>query len=805
MAAGLAVVLSGQPVARQRSQGPQGAPSATPVQADPADQALVQRYCTGCHNARTRSGDLVLDGLDVTRPGDRPEVWEKVVRKLQGGLMPPAGMPRPAEPAYAAFLGRLQDALDAAAAERPDPGRTEIVHRLNRLEYENAVRDVLAVEIDAADLLPADDSSYGFDNIAGVLKMSPALMERYLGAARIVSRAAVGGPPPAVDAVITRVSPDTQQHDRVEGLPYGTRGGALVRYSFPQTADYDIKVSVSGGRGITGQHTLEITLDGVPVKSDVVEGRDAPEVRVRITGGPHQIGVAFLRKAPDLVEQVREPFQNPSAPGGSGPGGPMPTAQSITITGPYHAVAAGDTASRRKIFTCRPSGASAEAGCAKSIMARLARHAYRGTVTAENLDTLLGFYRSGRADGGSFDAGVELAIRRMLISPEFLYRVEADPVWRAGSPASRAYRISDLELASRLSFFLWSSVPDEELLDVAGRGALRQPAVLEQQARRMLADPRSESFTKNFSGQWLMLRNLVTARPGIPFSLNFDNSLRQSMARETELFFDSIVRENRGVLQLLDGDYTFLNERLARHYEIPNVMGSQFRKVALPPDSPRRGLLGHGSILTVTSYANRTSPVIRGKWILNNILGTPPPDPPPNVPALPDRMTQARVQTMRERMAQHRQNPACTTCHVMMDPAGLALENFDAIGRWRTVDESFNTIDASGALPDGTTFDGVAELRRALLGHPDRFVHTVAEKLLTYSLGRGLEYSDMPAVRAIVRGAAPAGYPMQSIVLGVIKSYPFQFRRADAAAGGGLTAEHRRDHAKGTKHQIPGS
>ena len=512
-----------------------------------------------------------------------------------------------------------------------------------------------------------------------------------------------------------------------------------------------------------------------------------------VTGGPHEVGVAFYRRPLDLVEQVREPFQNPDAPSGTGgPAGQMPTVAAVTVVGPYDATGPGDTPSRRRLFACYPKTPSEETGCAKTILSGLARRAFRGAVTPENVEVLLDFYQKGRADG-RFDDGIEFAVRRLLVSPEFLYRIEADPAARAAGrdvsapiaaapPSAAVYRISDFELASRLSFFLWSSIPDDELLDAAAQGALRNPAVLERQVRRMLADPRSQTLADNFGGQWLLVRNLATTRPGETYALAFDETLRQSMRRETELFIDSIVRENRGVLELLTADYTFLNERLAQHYNIPNVQGSRFRRVALPADSPRRGLLGQGSILTVTSPAIRTSPVIRGKWILNNILGAPPPDPPPDVPALSDRKTQAKLKTMRERMSQHRANPVCATCHSMIDPAGFALENFDAIGRWRTVDESFNTIDASGALPDGTSFNGVTELRAALTSHPERFAFTVTEKLLTYALGRGVEYYDMPAIRKILRDAEPDGYKMQSILLGIVKSYPFQFRRLDTPA-----------------------
>ncbi len=728
----------------------------------------------------------MLEGLDVTRVADHPEAWEAVVRKLRGGLMPPTGRPRPDEAAYEGLRLSIQSRLDAAAGARPDPGRTEIAHRLNRIEYANAVRDLLAVEINASDLLPADDSSYGFDNIAGVLKMSSALMERYLGAARTISRLAVGSPPPATSAAIYRVPAEVQQHDRLESLPFGTRGGTLVRHLFPLDAEYDLKIAISGNRSTGEPHQLEVMIDGSRVKLFTLAPGEPPEVRVPIKGGPHDVGVTFLRQTLDLVEQVREPFTNPDAPSGTGgQAGPLPSVSSVTIVGPFNAVGPGDTPSRRRVFVCTPASAAQERPCAQTIVNTLARRAYRGVVTPAQTQVLLDFYQQGRENGGSFEAGIEFALRRLLASPEFLYRIEADPValTAAGTAtAPGAYRIGDFELASRLSFFLWSSIPDDALLDAAAHGTLRTPAGLEAQVRRMLADPRAETLAENFGGQWLLVRNLPTSRPGETYALAFDETLRRSMQRETELLLDSVVRENRSVLELLTADYTFLNERLARHYGIPNVQGSHFRRVALPADSPRRGLLGHGSILTVTSPAIRTSPVIRGKWILNNILGAPPPDPPPDVPALSDRRTQAKVQTMRERMAQHRANPGCASCHSMIDPTGFALENFDAIGRWRTVDESFNAIDASGALPDGSAFDGVSELRAALTRHPERFTHTVTEKLLTYALGRGVEYYDMPAIRTILKDTAPGGYRMQSIILGIVKSYPFQYRRLQRPA-----------------------
>jgi hypothetical protein len=750
------------------------------------EQALVNRYCTGCHSSRMKAGDLVLAGVDVASVADNPELWEKVVRKLRNGLMPPAGSPRPDDATYQRLLSKLQDDLDAVAARRPDPGRAEVVHRLNRIEYSNAVRDLLGVEVDVADLLPADDSSYGFDNIAGVLKMSPALVERYLAAARVISRSAVGSPPASASASIYRVSPETQQHDRDVRLPLGTRGGTLVRHVFPVDADYEIKVDLGGGPGGPGgdRHQLEITIDGAQVSAGPL-GREGPAVRVPVTAGPHDVAVTFFRVPPDLVEQVREPFENPAAPSGTGGiTGRLPSISTVTIVGPHGAKGPGDTPSRRRLFSCTPANASQEAACARTILTTLTRRAYRGLSTREQVDELMTFFEAGKGEHGKFDDGVELALRRLLVSPEFLYRIEGGnaPVSRSAGLQAGHRRLTPHELASRLSFFLWSSIPDDALLDLADRGTLATPAVLDAQVRRMLADSRAETLTTNFASQWLLIRNLATVRPGENYALNWDETLRLSMKRETELFLDSIVRENRPAIEMLTADYTFLNERLARHYAITGVQGSHFRRVALPADSPRRGLLGHGSILTVTSPAIRTSPVIRGKWVLNNILGAPPPDPPPDVPALSEQRTQTKAPTMRERMAQHRNNPACSACHTMIDPAGFALENFDATGKWRLVDESFNPIDASGALPDGRKFDGVAELRAALSARPERFVHTLTEKLLTYGLGRGLEYYDMPAVRRILKDAAPDGYRMHAIVVGVVKSYPFQYRAIETGS-----------------------
>ena len=763
-------------------------------------RALLDDYCVTCHSQRIVDGQnepataltsqlravgLALDALDLSAIAADAAHWEPVVRKLRAGLMPPAGRRRPDQALLDEFRAWLETELDGAAAASPDPGRTATFHRLNRAEYHNAIRDLLALEIDVVDFLPADDASFGFDNIGGVLRISQSLLERYLNASRVISRLAVGSPPPAPFSEEFRTAQDEQQQDRATGMPFGTRGGMLVPYHFPLDADYDLNIRVSGARGLDEQNRIEVTVDGEPIDLSTVELGSSIELRMPITAGPHDIGVTFYRNPPVLVEQVRERFQNPRTAGNSGgPGGSMPTVTSLTIAGPYDIRGPGITPSRDKVFVCQPVTGSEELDCARTILAGLARRAYRRPVTSADVEVLIEFFEMGRVNGdGSaasrgFDSGIELALRRLLVSPEFLVRIEADPT---GVASDTPYAVTDIELASRLSFFLWSSIPDDELLDLAERGVLSQPAELDRQVRRMIADPRSKELTTNFTGQWLQLRNLATVvRPGAPYSVAFDETLRQAMITETELFFDHVVREDRGVLELLTADYTYLNGRLAGHYGIPNVQGSHFRLVTYPASSPRGGLLGQGSILTLTSHAIRTSPVLRGKWILNNILGTPPPDPPPNIPALDDRQTQLRVGTMRERMSAHRDNPACAACHAMIDPAGFALEGFDAIGRSRVVDEYYNRLDTSGVLPDGTVFDGAAELRAALVARPERFVGTVTKKMMTYALGRGLDYYDMPAVRRIVREAASDGYGMQSIIVGIVNSYPFLYRRPES-------------------------
>ena len=778
--AGCALMLGSGSV--MRAQSP-------PPGATTADQrARLDQYCVTCHSERLEVGGLSLQDLDLNNVADHAEVWEKVVRKLRAGSMPPQPRPRPDAETYDGFRTWLEAELDAAAERAPNAGRTEALHRISRTEYHNVIRDLLGLEVDVSELLPADDTSYGFDNIAGVLGVSPTLMERYLSAARKISRLAVGSPVPSAIEETFRIASDLGQDAHIAGLPFGTRGGTLIDFNFPEDAEYVISV-VPDGPLFIESHELEVTLDGERVELFTV-GRtlepgerrglyaeaDPREVRLRVNAGPHQIGVAFLRKTAADPERTRKLYLRPFT--GEGSGGDsryQPYVDRVSITGPFESSGtrpALDTPSRARLFVCHASAADGPeaTACATDILSTLARRAFRRPVTDEDVGRLLTFYEQGATTSG-FDGGIELAVRRLLVSPEFLFRVVEEP---AEATPGVPYALSDLELASRLSFFLWSSIPDDELLDVAARGALRDPGALEAQTRRMLADPRAEALVTNFAGQWLSLRNAAAVQPDEDQFPDFGEDLRQGFRRETELLFSSVLRENRSVIDLLAADYTFLNERLARHYGIPNVRGSHFRKVALD-DPARGGLLGHGSILTVTSYANRTSPVLRGKWVLENILGNPPPPPPADVPALEETTTGKQL-TMREAMAQHRANPVCASCHQIMDPPGLALEPFDAVGRWRTPNQTQDDADVSGVLPDGTTFEGPAGLKEALLAHPDRFVTTVTEKLLTYAIGRGVEYYDAPAVRAITREAAPNNYRLTTLILGVVKSTPFRMR-----------------------------
>ncbi len=775
-----------------------------------AERALLDRYCVTCHNDSLQVAGLALDALDVARVGDHAGVWEKVVGKLRAGMMPPAGRPRPDRAASGRLVAYLETELDRAAAADPDPGRSAALRRLNATEYRNALRDLLDLDVDVAALLPADDSSAGFDNVS-LGGLDPGRFERYLAAARKIARLAVGAPvrSPVADTFI--VPSDLNQMVHVEGMPFGTRGGAEFDYNFPVDAEYELRVELGKSwntnriGGLREPHDVAILLDGAPVEVLTVspparrpaatqsldQRDDRPAdadlfVRVPVAAGPHVVGAAFVSQGAGLVERHRQPFLKVHITVG-GDQRTQPNVYAITVTGPFEATGPGDTPSRRRIFTCRPAEdaeAATERACAAEILGTLARRAYRRPATGADVDLLLGFYEDGRADGG-FEPGIEMALRRLLVSPEFLLRVERDPAGADGP-----YRVSDLELASRLSFFLWSSLPDDELIEAAARGALRDPAVLEAQVRRMLADERSRSLVTSFAAQWLYLRNLPAVSPDFIVFPDFDETLRRALRQETELFFESVLREDRSALDLITADYTFVNERLARHYGMPGVAGSHFRRVPLPPGSPRGGLLGHGSILAVTGYATRTSPVVRGKWVLENLLGTPPPPPPPNVPPLNEEKSAAAL-SMRERMEEHRRNPVCAACHALMDPVGLSLENFDAIGRWRALTAGLAPIDASGGLPDGTTFDGVAGLRQAILDRSDQFVRTLADKLLTYALGRATEHYDAPAVRAVERAAAAGGYRFSDLVLGIVRSTPFQMRRPDpvgSAASNGPSA-----------------
>jgi hypothetical protein len=763
--------------------------SATP------ERAVLNRYCIGCHNEKLKTAGLALDLLDVTKVGEHPVEWEKVVRKLRGGLMPPPGRPRPDSATYERLVSWAETELDRAAAARPNPGRTDALHRLNRAEYVNVVRDLLALEPDVADLLPTDDASHGFDNIAGSLMITQSVLEQYLSVARRISRAAIGSPPPMVMSREYRVPDSRSQYEHIDGLPFGTRGGMLVRHNFPQDGTYVFELELmcrvsggcDGGAGFVDEHQLEVTVDDERVHLFTIEPRATarPEgerklrVRVPVKAGPRDVAVAFLAR-PTITEvdsrmkRFERPMHIQENQGRPDQSIYWPFLDRMTILGPYDAAGPGETPSRRRVFVCHPTDSSSEDRCAKTILTTLAPRAYRRPVTDTDIEPLLRFYHDGRADGG-FEAGIELALQRMLVSPQFLVRVERDPARMA---PNAAYRISDLELASRLSFFLWSSIPDDQLLDLAARGKLKDRQIFEQQVRRMLVDPRSKALVSNFAGQWLQLRNLKASLPNDHVFPDFNDDLRQGFRQETELFVDSVMRENRSVLELLTADYTFVNGRLARHYGIPEVYGSHFRRVTLP-DASRRGLLGHGSILTVTSRPNRTSPVVRGKWILENILGTPPPDPPANVPALNENEEGSkRLLSVRERLAEHRRNAVCASCHAMIDPLGFALENFDGTGKWREFDEEHKPIETSGTLPDGVKFGNLAEFRAALIRSPKAFATTVTEKLLTYALGRGLEAYDMPAVRGIVHEAASDGFKLSSLIVGITKSIPFQMRRS---------------------------
>lgn len=744
-------------------------------------KTVAETYCVSCHDAGGAKGGLNLEPALKEDISAHPEVWEKVVRRLRGRAMPPAGKNRPTEAVYASTITSLETVLDRSATDKPNPGRTDTIRRLTRAEYQNAVRDLLALEVDASAMLPADESSHGFDNIT-VGTLSPTLLDRYVTAAQRISRLAIGGAERAPGGDTFRVKPDVTQEDRVDGLPLGTRGGALIRYTFPRDGQYEVQIKLARDRnehieGLKEPHEIQILLDKefvqslevVPPRGDDYTLTDAHlKVRISATAGPHDLGVTFLKNSGSLLETLRQPYEahfnmhrHPRL---------TPAVYQVSITGPYEDKGAGETPSRKRIFVARPGSAAEEESSAKQTLATLMHRAWRRPVGDADVDRVMPFYREGRKDG-DYESGVESALSAILVSREFLFRVERDPT---GVASKTAYPVSDLELASRMSFFIWSSIPDDELLAAAEKGELRKPEVLAQQTRRMLADPRSRSLVNGFASQWLHLRNLESFSPDLRLFPDFDDNLRQAFRHETELLFEEVIREDRSVLSLLKSDHAWLNERLAKHYGIPNVYGTRFRSVPLPPGSERGGILRHGSVLAVTSYATRTSPVIRGKWILETLMGTPPPPPPPNVPALEDNTVSATL-PVRERLMQHRANPACASCHNLMDPVGFSLENYDAVGRWRTLEDG-QPVDSSGGMPDGSQFKGVDGLEQALLKNPDVFVGTMTEKLLTFALGRGVEYYDAPAVRQVVRTAKSKDYRFSDLMVAIVQSTPFQMR-----------------------------
>jgi mono/diheme cytochrome c family protein len=795
-------------------QAPARVPAA--VVADDATRyaGVIKQYCAGCHNGRVSSSataqGVVFDTLDLANVGADAAMWERVVRKLRAGAMPPPGVPHPDSATQQALLSWLERRLDTA--NPPNPGRP-VLHRLNRTEYRNAIKDLLAIDIgDVAALLPPDDSAYGFDTIADFLGVSQVLLERYLSAAGRISSLAVGDKEVVPGSETYTARQDLSQDQHLDGMPFGTVGGVLANHTFPVDGDYVLqatlyRTNVDQTRGLELPHQLEMTVDGERVfletiggappgnpggadeaatgrgrllsRSDAIDAR--LQVRVHVKAGPRPVTAAFLQRSrgadPRKMQPYRSSFDTYDATG-------VPHIETLVVKGPFNVESAGETPSRARVFSCRPATAAQEEPCARQILSALVRRAYRQPPSVDDLTRTMEFYRAGRK-GGSFDSGIQLALQRVLASPKFVLRVERDP---ASVPAGSAYRISDVELATRLSFFLWSTIPDDELLTLATRDQLRNPLVLEQQVRRMLRDPRATALVDNFAGQWLQLRNLQRATPDNDLFPEFDDNLRHSFKREVELLFGSIMREDRSVLDLLTADYTFVDERLARHYGIPNVYGSRFRRVPVADDA-RKGLLGKGAVLAITSNADRTSPVVRGKWILDNLQGMPPPSPPADVPPLAAASAGSdRPLSMREQMAAHRANAVCASCHKLMDPIGLALENFDAIGRWRTADAA-GPIDASGDLLDGTHVNGVVELRQAMLKRPEVFVGTMTEKLLTYALHRGVEAPDMPTVRAIVRDVSRRNYRFSSLVLGVVKSPAFQMRsKAGASAPASQTA-----------------
>ncbi len=744
------------------------------AQSQAAATATFRQYCVTCHSAALKTAGVTIDPA-VPGLSENAELWERAIRQLRARTMPPTGMPRPDRATYDRVASYLENGIDRAAAANPNPGELPNLHRLTRTEYKNSIRDLLGLdnlpkEMDYTLLLPADNSASGFDNIADLLYVSPVVMERYLDTAGKISRMAVGDPSMPAMVNILPLPLEQPQNSHVEGLPLGTRGGIAVRSYFPLNAEYEIQVDLAGA--VRDPQQLEVDVDGerkalLPIAAAGRGGHGAGPIqfRIPIQAGPRSIGVTFVQHTEALDEATLRPRQRSR--------GVQPAIETVTIRGPFNATGPGDTPSRERIFTCHPKNAADELPCAREILSTSLRRAYRRPVTDADLAKILPFYEKGRADGG-FEHGIQTALERLLVSPQFLFRIERDP---AGAAPGSVYPIGDLELASRLSFFLWSSIPDDELLNVAAAGKLKDPAVLEKQVRRMMADARSESLVTNFAAQWLYLRDVEVKAPDLFLFRDFDEGLRKSFERETELFLDSVLRENRSVKELLTANYTFVNERLAEHYGIPNIRGSQFRRVTFPEGSPRGGLLGQGSVLLLTSYSTRTSPVLRGKYVLENLLASAPPPPPPNVPSLKtegDKTGEAL--SLREAMVLHRANPACANCHARMDPIGFAMENFDAVGKWRDEDAG-KPLDVSSKLTDGTVVDGMAGVKQLILRDPERFAGAITEKLLMYAVGRNIQYFDAPAVRAIVRDAAAGDYKFSDLVLGVTRSIPFQTRK----------------------------
>ena len=777
----------------------------------------INQYCLACHNDSLSTADVSFQNLDLSEVSNHGALQEKVLSQLRNRRMPPMEMPKPSEAVYNELVSWLESEIDELAASAPNPGRTDTFHRINRAEYANSVRDLLNIDVDVEELLPADDiDAYGFDNMADVLTVSPALMERYLSAARKTARLAIGEEPLGPVSQIYEVPILLNQNDRMsDDLPFGSRGGVAMDHYFPVAGQYDLSLRLHRNyvnyiRGMGSQHEIEVRLDGKLIQSFAIGGQEpdvlqAPasyggnqfgdreweeymlfadsnlRLRFEAEPGPHIVGLSFVRRLTE-PEGVLQPPQSVFAAAINEMRDGDAAIEQAQITGPFDAAGPGDTPSRRAVFVCTPASneLGSEEVCATEILSGLANRAYRRPLQQTDIDTLMDFYRIGRGDGQSgFDAGIQLAVERILISPDFLFRVEQDPLNVA---PETDYELSDLELASRLSFFLWSSIPDEELLSIAERGELQNPDILEAQTQRMLGDPRSSALVKNFASQWLYLRNLRSLVPDAVEFPEFDENLRNAFRQESELYFESLLRDDRSVLDLLGAGYTYVNERLAEHYGIEGVYGSHFRRVDLEGElaQQRGGILGQGSLLTATSYANRTSPVLRGKWVLTNILGTPPPPPPADVPDLPENGADGQPATIRDRMIQHREDPNCAVCHLPMDPLGLALENFDAVGRWRDTGEANLAIDASGQLPNGTAFYGLNGLRNILLDRSDEFAGTVTEKLFAYAIGRPPEYFDKPTVRMITRSAALDNYSWSSIIMGIVKSAPFRTRRSES-------------------------